>query len=96
MSMGKQAAKKLAESETLSVGDLRAMIARARARGGMGTVNPTLTMDRVCGIYDAALEGRDDTEVPKAWRSDPYSSTGRLKPTRDALIVANICRDCGP
>lgn len=95
MGMGKQAAKKLAESETLSIGDLRRMIAKAKGSAALSSVNPQFTLDQTCDIYEAALQGRDDAEIPKAWRSDPYSATGAFKPTRDVLIITNICRDCG-
>ncbi len=96
MAMGKQAARKLVESETLSISDFRAMIASARGTGRMSTLNPQFTLDQTCDIFERALEGRDGAEVPKALRPDPYSPSGRLKPTRDALTMSNICRDCGP
>lgn len=92
--MNKQAAKKLAESEKTSIGDLRVMIASAATRGGMSRVNPAFSMDQVCEIYAGALAGRDDAEIPKAWRVDPYSAAGAMKPSRDVLIVTNILRDC--
>lgn len=86
----------MVESETLSIGDLRAMIAATKGKVGMSKVNPSLPLSQTVEIFEAALEGRDDAEVPKAWRPDPYSHVGRRKPTRDANIVANILRDCGP
>ena len=91
--MGKRAAKLLAQSETLTIRDLRAMIERSRAAGGMSSVNPAIPLEKTCEIFSAALDGRQDEEIPKAWRRDVY--TGRQKPSRDALIMVNILRDCG-
>lgn len=93
--MNKVAAKKMAEAETVSIGDLRNMITATRDRVGFSNVNPSLTLDVVCDIYWKALEGRSDDEVPKAWRPDIYSRRlGAVKPSRDVLIVTNILRDC--
>lgn len=95
MVMGRRAAQEKARAETVSIGELRAMIEAARTRGGMGRVNPTLPMHQVCDIYERALDGRPDDEVPKAWRSDYYSRRDNaVKPSRDFLIVCNILRDC--
>ncbi len=51
-------------------------------------------LDRACEIYEAAIADRNDEEIPRAWRSDPY--TGHAKASRDSLIVTNILRDCKP
>lgn len=92
--MNKRDAKNKAQSGTLSVGDLRAMIKRARERGDiMSRVNPRVPMDRALDIYAAALASRDDAEVPAGLRPDPYRH-GRAVPTRDSLIIQNILRDC--
>lgn len=93
--MNRAAAKKKAQEETLTIGELRQMISAARLKGGMSKVNPAFTIDSVCDIYDGALEGRLDDELPKAWRRDIYSRhADAVKPSRDVLIVTNILRDC--
>lgn len=93
--MNKNAAKLKAQSETLNIGDLRKMISDAKPKGGMSKVNPAFPLERVCEIYEAALDGRADTEIPKAWKQDIYSRhPGAVKPSRDVLIVTNILRDC--
>lgn len=92
--MNKRAAKSLAESGTITVGQLRALIDGARARGGMSRVNPAIPLDRALDIYTGALAGRDAAEAPKGLVPDPYRHN-RSKPSRDSLIVTNILRDCG-
>lgn len=97
MSMGKAAAVKLARAETLTFGQLRDKILGTRLRKiGNGTVNKGIPLARACDVYAAAIANRPDDEIPKAWRSDPYSPSGKMVPTRDFLIVVNILRDCGP
>jgi hypothetical protein len=93
--MNRKAAQDRAREEKLSVGDLRQMIMSARFRGGMSKVNPAFSTDEVCDIYEAALAGRDDAEILKAWRPDIHSRhAGAQKPSRDFLQVTNILRDC--
>lgn len=96
MSMGRIAAQNLARAETLSFGQLRVIIENARNRGGGSRVNRAFPLSRACEIYSAAIADRPEDEIPKAWRSDPYSPSGKMVPTRDFLIVCNILRDCGP
>jgi hypothetical protein len=91
--MNKQTAKKMAQSNELSVGDLRKMIAAARPRGGMSRVNPQFTLEQTCDIFEKALAGREDGEIPKGMRYDPYKN--REMPSRDSLMINNILRDCG-
>lgn len=90
--MNKRAAKAKAQEGKLTIGELRKMIASRRGFGGMSAVNGAIPLERVLEIYDAALAGRPEEEVPKAWRTDPY--TGREKPSADVLIITNILRDC--
>ena len=93
--MNKIAAKKAAQEEKFSVGQLRKMISERAGKGGASQVNPAIPIGRACEIYTAALEGRADDEMPRAWRRDPYSRRGdTVKPTRDVLLVTNILRDC--
>lgn len=93
--MNRSAAQLKARTETLTIGDLRKTIASARARGGMSKVNPAFSLDEVCDIYEAAIAGRAETEIPKAWKADIYSRhPGAQKPSKDFLIVVNILRDC--
>ena len=93
--IGKQKAHAIAREERLTFGDLKVMIAAAATKNGMSSVNRQFTLARVCEIYAAALDGRPDVEVPKAWRPDPYSSSGAVKPSKNFMIVTNILRDCG-
>ena len=95
--MNKIAARKQAQSETFTIGALRDLIAAARRRPDRpSAVNGAISLARACDIYEHALEGRSATEIPKAWRPDVYSRrAGAVKPTRDALIITNILRDCG-
>lgn len=92
--MNKAAARKLAESETVSIGKLRQMIEEKRGSIGMSAVNKSFTIEQALDIYAAALGNRSDDEIPKAWRPDPYSRSGKMKPSGDSLIVTNILRDC--
>lgn len=92
--MNKRAARKLAESETLSIGDLRKMIAARRNVVGISRVNPLLTIEEAADIFEGSIAGREDTEVPKAWKPDPYSKTYALKHTRDVLLITNILWEC--
>ena len=91
--MNKSKAIKVAESETLSISDLRKML-DARCVDGMSKVNPSLTAEQAINILARALHGRDSAEIPKAWHPDPYSRSGTMKHTKDVLIVANILREC--
>jgi hypothetical protein len=92
--MNKKDAKEKSRSGQISVGELRAIIAKARGRGGMSRLNPAIPFERACDIYEGALSGRPDDEKPAGMRSDPYSTIGAQKPTRDAQIIQNILRDC--
>lgn len=93
--MNRSAAKLKAQTETLTIGDQRGMIAKASVKNGMSKVNPAFTIARVCEIYEAAISDRPDTEIPKAWKPDIYSRhPGAQKPSRDLLLVTNILRDC--
>ncbi|NNH59490.1 hypothetical protein HLI01_22405 [Rhizobium laguerreae] len=93
--MNRSAAQLKARTETLTIGDLRQMISATRGKARVSKVNPAIPIDRVLGIYEAALEGREDTEIPKAWKQDIYSRhPGAQKPSRDFLIIVNILRDC--
>jgi hypothetical protein len=89
----KHNARERAEQGVLSIAELRAMIALARGRGGQSRVNPTIPLEHALDIYEAALAGREDSEVPAVWRPDPYSKSDGMKPTKDVLIITNILRD---
>lgn len=92
--MNKQAARKVALEGKMSVGDLRRIISAKRGVGGMSRVNPAIPLERALDIYDAALAGHADEDVPEVWRVDPYSRRGTKKPTGAALTITNILRDC--
>ena len=91
--MNKRAARAKALEGTISIGELRGMIMGARGQARMSNVNPAFPLEKVLDIYEAAIGGRTDAEVPKAWRTDPYSRSGRMKPTGDVLLITNILRD---
>ena len=91
--MGKQGAKKRADEGGISIGELRVMIAKARGRGGPCNINPQLTHEQACDIFERALEGRADDEVPKTLTPDVYRP-GRMRATRDHLTISNILRVC--
>lgn len=90
--MNKRDAKAKSLAGEISIGELRKMIADAKTRGGMSKVNPQFTLAETCDIYEKALAGRDDSEVPKGVRYDAYCR--RDVPSRDSLKIANILRDC--
>lgn len=92
--MNKRKARAIALEGKTSVADLRQMIAGARNRNGNSNVNPAFLLSDVLDIYDAALKGRDDAEVPVVWKTDIYSRRGAMKPTPDVLLITNILRDC--
>ena len=81
--MNKQVAKRKAETETFQVGDLRKMIASARSRGGVSSVNSQFAIHETCEIYDGCLDGLPDTAMfPRSHRPG------------DVLRLTNILRDC--
>lgn len=51
-------------------------------------------MNKRFDIYAGALKDRSDDEVPKGMVLDVYSRSGRMKPSKDSLIITNILRDC--
>ena len=77
----------------ISIGELRDFIKSARGQGVMSNVNPAFPLEDTLDIYERAIAGREDNEVPKAWRNDPYSLSGRMKPTADVLLITNVLRD---
>lgn len=91
--MGKRAAKERADAGGISIGQLRAMISEARGRGGPCRINPNLSHEQACDIFERALEGRPDDEVPKTLAPDVYRA-GRMRATRDHLTISNILRVC--
>lgn len=91
--MGKTEAKKRADASNISIAELRALIAKARGRGGPCNINPQLTHEQACDVFEKALDGRPDDEVPKTLVPDIYRA-GRMKATRDHLIISNILRVC--
>jgi hypothetical protein len=90
--MNKQLAKAQSIAGKLTVGELRALIAKGRQRGGVSRVNAAIPMDVICGIYEGALAGREDSEAPKGTTYDVYRRCDR--PSKDSLTICNILRDC--
>lgn len=90
--MNKKMANEKSVEGKLSIGDLRRMIQSARDLGGKSQVNSQFTIEQVCDIYSAALEGRDDAEIPCGMKYDVYKR--RDVTSKDSLIIRNILRDC--
>lgn len=93
--MGKTRAASVAREERLTWADLKAMIDAYPKAGRVSSVNAIFTLDRIAEIHLAVIAERNPTEVPKMWRTDPYSRSGKQKPTREFLNVTNILRDFG-
>jgi len=87
-------AKAKAIHGAMSFGELRNLIRASRGRGGMSRVNPAFTLEQALDIYERAIADRVDGETPPGLRHDVYRP-GRMRRTRDGLIVQNILRDCG-
>lgn len=91
--MGKSEAKKRADAGGISIGDLRRMIALSRGRGGACRINKSLTHEEACDIFERALDGRVDDEIPKTLSEDIFRP-GRVRATKDHLLISNILRVC--
>ena len=91
--MNKRRARQMALEGIISIGELRDFIKSARGQGGMSNVNPAFPLEDTLDIYERAIASREDNEVPKAWRNDPYSRSNRMKPTTDVLLITNVLRD---
>lgn len=91
--MGKNEAKRRADAGGISIRELRSMIANARGRGGPCRINAQLTHEQACDIFERALEGRADEEVPKTLTEDIYRHD-RMRATKDHLLISNILRVC--
>lgn len=92
--MGRVEAKKRAQSGMVTVGELRAIIAKVADRPGYSRLNPAIPMAKAIEIYSAVLEGMPDDARPVTMKTDPYSRVGKLLPTRWCLTISNILRDC--
>ena len=92
--MNKTAAKKATEEFEGTVADLIALSdADKRADSSQSVLNAGMTHGEAKTILLAAIEGRDPTEKITIWKSDPYSRTGRMKRTGDAMLVQNFYRE---
>lgn len=89
--MNKREAKAKSLEGTISIRELRRLIAAARGRGGMSKVNRAIPHERALDIYATGLEGRDDDEVPKGQVFDALRF--KMRATKDALMIHNILRD---
>jgi hypothetical protein len=90
--MNKRMASQKSTEGLLSIGELRTMIKSARELNGRSQVNAMFSMREVCDVYEKALEGRDDAEIPLGFYHDVYKR--RDVPSKDSLIIRNILRDC--
>lgn len=90
--MNKTEAKKQAVNNARTIGDLRKLIASKRGGDGFSKVNSAIPLDRALDIFEAAIAGRDEAEIPKGLRYDVYKR--RDVPSKDSMIVANILREC--
>lgn len=90
--MNKVKAMKMAKENTLTIQELRELIAKARGKGGRSRVNPQFAKEDILDIFERALADRLDDEVPPGTRYDVFK--GRDVATRDQLKIANILREC--
>jgi hypothetical protein len=82
--MNKAKAMKMAEENTMTIRELRDLIAAARGKGGQSRVKPQLAKEDALDIFEWAIADRLDDEIPAGTRDD----------TRDQLMIANILREC--
>jgi hypothetical protein len=92
--MNKREANIRSTEGTISIGDLRRVISVTRniSDNKMSRVNPSLTLKAACDIYEKALAGRNDSEIPAGKRYDVYRE--RDVPSYDSLLIRNVLRDC--
>lgn len=90
--MNKTLAKHEAMNNVRTIGELRSLIAACREQDRPSRVNPSLPLHAVLDIFAAALNGRDENEAPKGMCYDIYRRRDVI--SRDALIIANILREC--
>ena len=90
--MNKSKAMKMAEANTITIRELRELIAKARGRGGQSRVNPQFALEDILDIFERAIADRLDDEVPAGTRYDSFK--GHHVSTRDRLKIANILREC--
>ena len=93
--MNKRAAKAKTLEGTITIGELRRMIDNVRGEDRQSRVNPAFHLRDTVDIFEKAIAGRKDDEVPRIQKSDPYSRTGRMMATRDFLLITNILREAG-
>lgn len=90
--MNKRDARERSTQGTLSIADLRGLIAAKRGAGGMSKLNPQFTLEQALDVLERGIAARDAAEVPPGLRYDIYKE--RNVPSRDALIIQNILREC--
>lgn len=90
--MNKRAARTESMASTITIGELKAMVAERRLRGGMSKVNPSFSAEQICDIYEGALKNRADDEVPQGMTYSAYKD--KKVASRDSLMIRNILRDC--
>lgn len=90
--MNKREARRQATENQRSIADLRKLIADRRGAGGMSKVNRMFTLEQALDIFERGIAERDAAEVPEGLRYDVYKNCDR--PSRDALIITNILREC--
>jgi hypothetical protein len=93
VSMNKTKAKREAQHNVRPWSAYKALLGKAD-RSGMSRVNPIIPMAKAIEVYEAAIAGRADDEVPAGLKEDVYRP-GRWNMTGDALIMHNILRDTG-
>lgn len=91
--MDRRRARDAVLASTYTVGELRALLAAARKRGGMSRVAPEATLGTVLDVLERWLAGRDASEVPAAMALD---EDGVSWPTRDRLMLEYIFTECVP
>lgn len=89
--MNKKEARQQAIANTRTIGELKALVAKAK-RDGISKVNPSFPKERVLQILSGALGDRQDDEVPSGLYCCKY--TDRMKVSGDGILITNILREC--
>jgi len=86
--MNRRKARKLAHSDTHTIGSLRELLTKSPT-SGQSIINDQLTKRQAIDIFSKAIAGRSDDEILKTVRWQDGRST------RDCLLITNILREVG-
>ena len=79
----KRRARQRAYEEAITCGELKQMVTNTRGRGGQSCVNPQFSLEDVLDMFDGALQGRADDDVPR----DSHRRS-------DIMLTINVLREC--